>query len=198
VKATTSTAPMARRSNLDPNAASARPSRGHVLRGEWLRHECRPADPREQLRTAHEMSRRWGRPIAARAGRALQATRRANPQTNGRDPRGSHRAGGWRARLCRRRRSARSPRTEPRFGPPPPRRERGPRSERAGDHATGRDQSYEAAACLTGARVVHRVERPLSGPCPLRQPTPPAATVGADRPHVLWPESVVRGRRRVG
>ena len=58
------------RTRLRPELA-----RAHLLYGEWLRREGRPADARAQLRTAHEMSAAIGmQAFAGRARRELQAS----------------------------------------------------------------------------------------------------------------------------
>jgi ATP/maltotriose-dependent transcriptional regulator MalT len=58
------------RTKLRPELA-----RAHLLYGEWLRRENRPADARDQLRTAHDMLAAMGaEAFAERARRELAAT----------------------------------------------------------------------------------------------------------------------------
>jgi DNA-binding CsgD family transcriptional regulator len=61
--------------HLARTEASMELARAHLLYGEWLRHEARRTDAREQLRTSHDMLAAIGaEAFAARAARELAAT----------------------------------------------------------------------------------------------------------------------------
>jgi DNA-binding CsgD family transcriptional regulator len=61
--------------HLARTKASVELARAHLLYGEWLRHEARRTDAREQLRTSHNMLAAIGaEAFAARAARELAAT----------------------------------------------------------------------------------------------------------------------------
>jgi len=71
---------------LSPTVLRLDLARTHLLFGEWLRREGRPADARQQLRAAHDLFAEFGsKNFAERARVELRATgertRRANPES---------------------------------------------------------------------------------------------------------------------
>jgi DNA-binding CsgD family transcriptional regulator len=72
-------------SQLSRSRITVHLARAHLIYGEWLRHENRRPDAREQLRTAHQMLASMGADgFAERAARELRATgERARNRTTG-------------------------------------------------------------------------------------------------------------------
>jgi DNA-binding CsgD family transcriptional regulator len=74
-------------SQLRPTQMTVELARAHLVYGEWLRHENRRIDAREQLRTAHQMFAAMGADgFAERAARELRATGERIPRRSSDPP----------------------------------------------------------------------------------------------------------------